>query len=436
MRNAIERALWAVMLCLAAAGCTTLPPSVSAPALPLTVSLLYPAQGKEVATGANLRVIAQVSDAQGRPVTDGQLDVTVSNTMNGEVIGTFEAAPDDQGTYRGGPWPIPYRIPEGPYRLALTARRGPSAGAAEGTMQVVHSTSDLLLDKYGFWLAAPALRGINPQLVAERGDARDGMIRWGGQIPSQHVLPDNWVEVHWRNGRYNLDGAEAARRFMTAEIGAFGFTPIRSIGPFEPYRFKNWDGWKAGGRGEFRQNQVEWVAFYAPEVDKTYLIGTTVTLPPTGIDPHAALRDSFEVHPEVAASGEAPEPLSRLLPGPELLEPPLGARYLGVGEPIVLKWQPVVELAPDEYYQVAVDYNYQEANETVEYTTRETHLALPESLYDGPNCGVFNWRVTLMREDGAGGESVSYPSLYSYVEWRYPPGAARPFPLACPNAQF
>jgi hypothetical protein len=107
-----------------------------------------------------------------------------------------------------------------------------------------------------------------------------------------------------------------------------------------------------------------------------------------------------------------------------------------------LRWQPVRELAEDEYYQVVVDYNYGEGNPQAVFTTRETQLTLPESLYHEPNCGVFNWQVTLMGqaatdEDAAlAGEPISRPSLYWYVEWRYPSDAPAPFPAKCPNAQF
>jgi hypothetical protein len=207
----------------------------------------------------------------------------------------------------------------------------------------------------------PALKGIVPNLVAERGTARDGMIRWGGALPSGHILPENWVEVHWRQGRYDLEDAGAVRRFM------------------------------------------------------------------------------FEVHPEVHAAGVAPEPLPDLLPGPDLAGPPLGARFTGTGQPITLQWQPARTLTPDEYYQVAVDTNYGEANSLVAFRTRETEWTLPESLYRTPNCGVFNWQVTIMRQaEGAAGsdQPISHPSLYGYVEWRYPPGVQPPFSAACPNAQF
>jgi hypothetical protein len=435
----IRRALWVPLLCLAwMTGCSAEPAYVPPPTPGLVVTLLYPGQNTEVEMGQALKFIARVTDAQGRPVTDGQLTITVHGNPDGQAIGAVEATPDGEGTYRGGPWAVPHRISEGTYQLSLVARRGGAVGEASGSLRIRYSTSDTLLNKYGFWLDAPTLRGIVPELVAERGTARDGMIRWGGFLPSQHVLPENWVEIHWRHGQYNLENAAAVRRFMLDDVGSLGFTPIRSVGPFECFRFKGWDAWKVGGRGQFRQNEVEWVVFYAPEVDKTYLIGTIVTLPPVGIDPHAALRESFEVHPEVHASGVAPEPLLDLLPGPELLEPPLGARFYGTEQPIILQWQPVKDLAPDEYYQVSVDYNYREGNPSVVFRTRETQLALPESLYHTPNCGVFNWQVALMRRTGTGdgGQPISYASLYWYVEWRYPPGVQAPFILVCPNAQF
>jgi hypothetical protein len=441
MFRIVGRALWAPLLCLAwLTGCSVEPAPAPTPAPRLVVTLLYPdpSGNTEVEMGQALKFIARVTDPQGDPVTDGQLTISVHAAPDGQAIAAIEAAPDSEGTYRGGSWVVPHRISEGTYRLFLEARRGPATGEASGSLHIRYSTSEILLYKYGFWLDAPTLKGIVPELVAERGTASDGMIRWGGVLPAQHILPENWVDVNWRHGRYDLQNAAAVRRFMLEKIGSLGFTPIRSIGPLEPFRFKSWDAWKVGGRGQFQQNEEQWVAFYAPEVDNTYLIGTLVTLPPVGIDPHAALRDSFEVHPEVHASGVAPEPLLDLLPGPELFEPPLGALFYGTDQPIILHWQPVKVLAPDEYYQVSVDYNYGEGNPSAAFRTGETHFALPERLYRTPNCGVFNWQVTLMRQTGTdrGDQPLSYASLYWYVGWRYPPGVPAPFILACPNAQF
>jgi hypothetical protein len=439
MFHSIVRALWASLLCLPwLTGCSAARIPLPTPAPGLVVTLLYPHQDTEVEMGQTLRVIARVTDRQGHPVTDAQLTITVKDGPDGEALGAFEAVPDSEGTYRGGSWTISHGISEGAYPLSLVARRGAATGEASGAVRIRYSTSDILLHKYGFWLDAPALKGIVPYLVAERGNARDGMIRWGGSLPGQHILPENWVEVHWRHGRYDLGDAGAVRRFMLETIGDLGFTPIRSVGPFEPFRFKGWDAWKVGGRGQVRQNQVEWVVFYAPEVDKTYLIGSIVTLPPAGIDAHAALRESFEAHPEVHASGVAPEPLLDLLPGPERIGPPLGARFTGTDPAIILQWQSVKDLGPDEYYQVSVDFNYSETNSLAVFRTHETQFTLPESLYRTPNCGVFNWQVTLMRQTGAGdgGQPISHPSLDGYVEWRYPPDVQAPFILFCPNAQF
>lgn len=434
-----------LLLCAAClAGCTALPAREPAPspAPGLTVTLLYPGPQTEIKMGQGLRFIARVADEQGVPVTGAQLTIAIRDGSTQQAIGTVETTSDSSGVYRGGPWPVPHRIPEGRRQLSLAARQGDAAGEASGSVVIRYSVSDALLNKYGFWLDAPALRGISPTLVAEQGDARNGLIRWGGQIPAQHVLPENWVEVHWREGRHTLETAGAVRRFMLEEVGNLGFTPIRSLGPFERFAFKTWDAWKIGGRPQVQPTQVEFVAFYAPEMDLTYLIGTTVTLPPVGIDPHAALRASFEVHPEVQASGVAPAPLPDLAPGPELLAPPLGARFYGSEQPIILRWLPVAELAADEFYRVSVDYSYVEANVAVTFETSETHLVLPTGLHQKPNCGVFNWDVTVMRRaaSGAGGQPAARPashaSLYWYVEWRYPPDVPAPFTYRCPNAQF
>lgn len=207
----------------------------------------------------------------------------------------------------------------------------------------------------------------------------------------------------------------------------------------------------------FPEAWMEWIVFAAPEASKTFVIGTTVVLPPTGINPHAVLRESFDLAAEMVAAGVAPAPLPRLLPGPELIEPALGARFEGLAQPIVLRWMPVKPLADDEFYAVMVDYNYQEANPILILATRATAVALPAELYRQPNCRVFNWQVTLMRmvEPGSAGvarhvcladatlpegcppgEPISFHSLYAYIEWGYPASENEPFPLICPNAQF
>jgi hypothetical protein len=85
-----------------------------------------------------------------------------------------------------------------------------------------------------------------------------------------------------------------------------------------------------------------------------------------------------------------------------------------------------------------LDYWYRETHPLLYFTTRETQVALPETLYRSPNCGVFNWRVTLKRQTGVRdngrprGEPISHQSLYWYFWWQYPPGEERDFPPLCP----
>ena len=411
------------------------------PAGQLALRLLYPRQDTEIETGQSLKFIAQVDNAQGSAIDDAQVVLTIRDP-NGKVVASIPAAPYSENTFRTDTWTVPHRALGGTWNVDVEARVGSAQGKGAGTFSVKNSTSETLLYKYGFWLDAPTLKGIVPQLGAERGDARNGMIRWGGVIPAQHVLPEAWVELNWREGDYTLETPDAARRFLLEQVGDLGVTaPVRSLGPIQPIRFKQWAAWRVEGQGQLAYNLVEWVVFYAPEVNKTYSIGTYVVSPPAGIDPHAKLRESFAVFPDIHAAGIAPEPLPRLLPGPELVSPLLGARFQGLGQPIVLQWKPVKELAQVEYYEVDVDYNHVEANPMVRYTTRETHLALPEELYRTPNCQVFNWRVTLKRQTGVDdsgqlrGEPVSYYSLYWYLMWLRPAGSDS-LGKGCPNAQY
>ncbi len=415
---------------------TETPPPIAS----LTVKVLYPTTETEAEMGQSVKSIVEVTDTAGQVIRDAEVTITVYET-DGAVAGVLPAVFGSGDVYRAGPLVIPHRAAPGRWTLAVEAKTDHAQGQDVSRLQVKNSTSEILLNKYGFWLDAPALRGIVPQLVAERGDAYNGLIRWGGSLPAQHVLPENWVEVQWRKGDFQLTTPAAVRAFVLDDLGDLGFTPVRDIGPFQPIQFKQWAGWQMEARGQFQHDQMEWVIFYAPETDETYAIATTVVLPPTGINPHAVLRTSFAVFPEVHAAGVAPEPLPKLLPGPELLSPPLGARFQGLKQPIVLEWTPIKELATDEYYEVSVDYNYDESNLGVKFATRQTQLTLPETLYQTPNCLVFNWQVTMKRQTGVDekgrpiAEALSYNSLYWYVQWLHPSGET-PFILKCPNPQF
>ena len=316
-----------------------------------------------------------------------------------------------------------------------------ATGETSGNLQVEQSTSERLMTDYGFWLDAPSLRGIVSSIFVEEGDAQNGFLRWGGYIPAQHVLPENWVDILWRSGDFHLDSPKAVEQFMFSQLGDLAPYPTRAIGPFEQVKFKNWDAWKVEGRGQYQQMHQEWMIFYVPEVNKTYSLGTLVILPPTGINAFAALRKSFEVYPDLHANGVAPEALPKLLPMPQLITPTLGAHFDGNQEPIVLKWRSLKELAQDEYYRVDVQFNYDEASPLYTYATRQTQFTVPKKLYSIPNCHIFNWQVTLMRKTGEDkdgqpvGVALSYSSLYEYFEWDYPVGQKEPFTVMCPNAQ-
>jgi len=410
------------------------------PASRLLIAILYPAKGHEVEMGQLIRLVVQVTDEQGQNVNRLALKATAI-TPDGKSLEIALFSSGEGGVYRSERWLIPHGQKEGEWSGRGAAASGEVSGKGEAYFNVRYSTSEILLNKYGFWLDAPRLKGFIPSISLEQGDARNGRLQWGGAIPAQHVLPEAWVDIQWREGRYPLEQGEDVRRFMVEELGSFGFTPIREIGPFERFRFKRWDAWKVEGRGQYQQTQVEWVIFYAPEVDKTYSIGTTVVLPPGGLDPHAALRQGFDIDPEVKAAGIAPQLLPRLLPAPELLEPAMGTQCYGLGQPVVLKWLAVKELADDEFYAIGVYFNWGESNPLILYRTRALDLTLPKSLFRTPNCRVFNWDVTLMRQAGldANGqeveEKVSHTSLYRYFFWTPLPGEVD-FTPACPNAQY
>ncbi|HET9910277.1 MAG TPA: hypothetical protein VFQ13_00235 [Anaerolineales bacterium] len=441
MKRYYRSVLYSVLVFLVLfTACTPQPPTALPQAEDLTVSMLYPVQTTEVEMGKALKSIIRVTDERGNIVKDAQVTLSFSNP-DGEQVASIPANFGDGDVYRSEAWPIPHKMQDGNWTIRVEAKTDTHQGTMTTTFRVKNSISETLLYKYGFWSDAPDLRGIVPSLFKESGDAQNGVIIWGGTILTQHIFPENWLEIHWRAGNFNLKTAEEVRQFMLNELGDLGFTPLREIGPFEQVKFKNWDAWQGAARGQFLRYDGQWMVFYAPEVNKTYAIGTTVVQAPTGIDAHAYLRDGFEIHPEVDAQGVAPRPLSRLLPPPELVSPELGARFTGTDQPITLVWKPVKELAEDEYYLVRVDYNYIESNPLVKYTTRETRFTLPESLYQQPNCNIFNWRVTLMRQTGLDengqpkGEPLSFNSLYWYVEWLYPLGET-PFLRKCPNEQF
>ena len=433
--------LWFAMVCiLLATGCTPLA-KPTAQITDLTVSLLYPIPSSEVEMGQSLKSIVRVVDDQGQIVEGAQVTLSFRDPA-GDPVASVPAVLGAGGVYRTDAWVMPHKMEAGLWTLMVEAEAGKRHGTTKGTFQVNDSISELLLKKYGFWINEPALRDMDTNLVKEEGDAQNGAITWGGIIAAQHIFVESFLEAQWRTGDFALKTAADARDFMLTVLGNPGFYPTRSLESFQSTRFKSWDAWQVKARGSLSRYDEQWMIFYAPEVNKTYALGTTVVQPPLGIDPHAALRESFEVHPEVQAGGVAPKPLQHLLPPPELISPELGATFFGTDQPIILQWEPVKALAPDEYYLVSIDYSYREANPRETFATRDTQFTLPELYYRIPNCSVFNWRITLMEQTGtdkAGqpkGTPLSFNSFYSYLRWFYPPGEQAPFGPHCPNQQF
>jgi hypothetical protein len=402
--------------------------------------LLYPKPDTVVETGQAVKFIVEVEGPGRRPILEARLSLRLRDP-SGALISTIPAEAGDGEVYRSPAWEVPPRSQAGLWTVEAEAVAANARGSSVQPLEVRASASEELLARYGFWIDPPSFRGITPGLAAEKGDARDGMIRWGGVLPAQHVLPEEWLEIHWRQGDFGLESALAARRFMLEEVGEFGFTQIRGLGPFEEFQYKDWPAWKAQARGVVGLAQLEWVVFFAPETQQAFALGTTVVLPPDGVDAHALLRDSFEPHPEVHASGTAGESLPRLLPAPSLIGPPMGAEFRGSDQAVALRWSSVKILAVDEYYEIDVDYNYEEANPLLRFTSRTTEIRLPPNLVQSPNCHVFNWQVTLMKQTGTTrdgkptGVPLSYRSFYWYFRWSYPEGEVEPFPPLCPNAQ-
>jgi hypothetical protein len=426
---------------LLATACAPTTQTALAPAMDLTVNLLYPLSTTESEMGQSLKSIIQVTDAQGTVVGDAQVTLSLTDP-DGQLVASVPAVFGGGNVYRTDSLKIPHKAKDGNWTLVVAAKTGAHEGMVTQALHIKYSINEILMNKYGFWVDSPTLRGIVPSLVKERGDAHNGLITLGGIFPAQHVFPENWVEVQWREGDFKLATADDVHVFMLNILGNPGFYPMRNLESFERATFKNWDAWLVKSRSQLSRYDEQWMIFYSPEVDKTFAIGTIVVLPPMGSDAHGILRDGFEVHPEIKANGSAPTPLEDLLPPVELTNPELGARFLGTDQPIILKWKPAKELARDEYYLLRVDFNYDEGNSIVDYTTRETEFTLPVFLYSTPNCGVFNWQVTLMKQTGTSvdgqpvGKALSYRSLYWFVRWLYPPGADVPFNPLCPNEQF
>ncbi len=439
-KNILVACLVSISLMLST-GCTQGTQTALPPIMDLKVQVLYPIETTEVEMGQSIKSIVKVVDSQGEVVKNALISVSFTDPDN-RPIGNTPAVFGKGDVYRTNSWVVPHKKQAGDWTMTVEANADDHKGTSTNTFHVKDSISEKLLGKYGFWVEPPTLNGIVPDLAKEQGDAQNGVIIWGGVKPAIHIFPESWLEVQWREGNFNLATANDVYEFMSGRLGNPGVNLIRSIESYKRTKFKNWDAWRVKVRGQFLRYDEQWIIFYVPEVNKTYALGTTAVLAPKGIDVFTVLTKGFEVHPEIHANGSAPQPLPHMLPPVELAGPESGTLIYGMNQPVILKWKPAKKLADDEYYLLSVDYNYVEANPAVSFATRETQFILPESLYHIPNCGIFNWQVTLMQQTGIGkdgqpeGNPISFHSLYWYIQWRYPLGENAPFKPLCPNEQF
>jgi hypothetical protein len=88
---------------------------------------------------------------------------------------------------------------------------------------------------------------------------------------------------------------------------------------------------------------------------------------------------------------------------PQLIGPEDDAFFAGVLTNVFLEWKPVGELAPDEYYDVTIQYIF--GNEFAYWgaATTETRLQIPPDIGVGRAGGDrFRWYVTVRKANTAG----------------------------------
>ncbi len=108
-----------------------------------------------------------------------------------------------------------------------------------------------------------------------------------------------------------------------------------------------------------------------------------------------------------------------LLSAPGLIEPKNGT-YVDRGD--VLRWEPVKELGPDEYYVVEITFSHEGATWYDGGWVKETTWTVPN--YFGPphsSTGLYNWSVSVMRRTGtdATGKPVGEPISRQSQTWSF-----------------
>jgi len=144
----------------------------------------------------------------------------------------------------------------------------------------------------------------------------------------------------------------------------------------------------------------------------TYTPYPTYTPVPTAT--HTPIPTATHLPIPTAAPSRTPTPTPTLLPPPRLIQPRDGSA-INPGD--ILRWEPVKELGPDEYYVLSIKFRHEEAGWSENLSLKETTWTVPN--YFGPphsSSGMYFWSVAIMRRVGIDpsgipiGEPISKPS--------------------------
>jgi hypothetical protein len=149
-----------------------------------------------------------------------------------------------------------------------------------------------------------------------------------------------------------------------------------------------------------------------PVPTKTPIPTNTPAAPPTRISPPTDT-------PTPAPPADTPTPAMKYGP-PKLLEPPNDFAFIQ-GNTIVLRWEPVGELAPDEQYAVRLAYLYQGKTVYGGTQLKEPEWTVPNSLFGqiDPPDNRYEWFVVVERlQDDGSGTAISPESERRTFTWK------------------
>ena len=145
----------------------------------------------------------------------------------------------------------------------------------------------------------------------------------------------------------------------------------------------------------------------------------TVADTPVPVDTPTPIPTDTPAPVETATPTDTPTP-GMQYPAPVLLEPKDGAEFIE-GNIVVLRWQSVGELAPNEQYAVRLIYTFQNQTTYQGTNLRETEWTIPASLYkqiDGPE-NRYEWFVVVeKRNDDGSGTAISPESERRTFTWK------------------